>query len=141
MNKCRAMLIDDHPGYRGFLRRCLSRHPFIEVVGESGSAEEAWPEIARLSPDLLTVDIHLPGENGFEFVRKLRDQYSGINAIFISFDGSPACRKTAEKMRCFYLSKESILEDLDPILEGLRPRTATAGGGADFPDDRSGQGG
>ncbi len=134
------MLIDDHAGFRRFLRKCLARHPFIEVVGESASAEEAWVEIERLSPDLLTVDVHLPGQDGFEFVRKAQGLNPEINAIFISFNGSPAFRDRAREMNCPYLVKDNLPEDLAPVLEGLRTCPVPAGAGANFEDDKGKRG-
>ncbi len=131
------MLIDDHAGFRRFLHRCLAHYPFIEVVGEARSAEEAWAAIPRLLPDLLTVDIHLPGRNGFEFARKVRDRYPGIDVVFISFTGNQSFRKTAGEMSCPYLTKENLLEDLDPVLEALRNCLRLAGEDENCEDDKN----
>ena len=113
----RTILIDDHAVFRKTLKRFLRQYPFIEVVGESESAEGAMEAVNRLSPELLTVDIHLPGEDGFELVRKLRMEYPEMKIIFISFNGNPAFEKKAEDMECPYVAKERLLDELTNALE------------------------
>jgi len=119
MKALRTILIDDHAGFRKTLKRFLRQYPFIEVVGESESAEEAMKEVNRLSPELLTVDIHLPGEDGFGFAGKIREQYPEMKVIFISFNGNPAFQKKAGEMRCPYVAKERLLDELPETLKRM----------------------
>jgi two-component system LytT family response regulator len=69
----RALLVDDEPLARRELRRLLSAHPEIEVVGEAGGAAEAERAIASLSPELVFLDIHMPERDGFELLESLED--------------------------------------------------------------------
>jgi len=67
----RALLIDDERLARGELRRLLAASPQIEVVGEASNADEAREQLQKLRPDLLFLDVQMPGETGLEFLETL----------------------------------------------------------------------
>ena len=69
----KALLIDDERIARQELRRLLILHPQINIVGEARTGEEALLQIGRLSPDLLFLDIHMPGMGAFELLQSLED--------------------------------------------------------------------
>jgi two-component system LytT family response regulator len=69
----RALIVDDERLARAELTRLLSAHPEVEVAGEARNGEEALDLIARLSPDLLFLDIQMPGMTGFELLEHLDD--------------------------------------------------------------------
>lgn len=68
----RLLLVDDHPVVREGLRSCLAAQPRFQIVGEAASGEEALRLAARLKPDLVLMDINLPGINGLEAAARLR---------------------------------------------------------------------
>ena len=67
----KALIIDDERLARTELRRLIEKHPEIVIVGEARDAEEAIEQIARLEPELLFLDIQMPGRNGFELLEQL----------------------------------------------------------------------
>jgi two-component system LytT family response regulator len=67
----KALLIDDERLARAELRRLLEKHPEVQIAGEARNAEEALEQIGRLEPELLFLDIQMPGCNGFELLEKL----------------------------------------------------------------------
>ena len=69
-----ALIIDDERLARGELRRLLAQHPEIEIVGEAANPHEAEARIAELKPELLFLDIQMPGRNGFELLAGLKRQ-------------------------------------------------------------------
>ncbi|HRJ21820.1 MAG TPA: LytTR family DNA-binding domain-containing protein [Bryobacteraceae bacterium] len=77
----RALLIDDERLARVELRRLLGAHPGIEIVGEAASAEEAEILIESLHPDLLFLDVQMPGRTGFELLESLD---SAPRVIFVT---------------------------------------------------------
>ena len=67
----RAVLIDDERLARNELRRLLKGHPEIEIVGEAINAGEAQEKILELKPDLIFLDIQMPGDDGFTLLEKI----------------------------------------------------------------------
>jgi two-component system LytT family response regulator len=67
----RALIVDDERLARNELRRLLGRHPDIEVVAEAANATEARKAIIDLEPDLLFLDVQMPGETGFDLLESL----------------------------------------------------------------------
>ena len=66
MTKQRILLVDDHEVVRLGLKALLERNPNFEVVGEASSAREALEQVATLQPDVVVMDIRLPGTSGIE---------------------------------------------------------------------------
>jgi two-component system LytT family response regulator len=67
----KALIIDDERLARAELRRLLEKHPDVEIVGEARDAEDALNQIRRMEPELLFLDIQMPGSNGFELLAQL----------------------------------------------------------------------
>jgi two-component system, LytTR family, response regulator len=67
----RAMIIDDEPLARRELRRLLAEFAWIDIVGEAANIGEAAPLIDRLLPDLLFLDVQMPGGTGFDLLERL----------------------------------------------------------------------
>ena len=69
----KAMLIDDEPPARRELRRLLSGFPWVEIVGEAGNVDQAAELVESLTPELLFLDIQMPGGSGFDLLARLED--------------------------------------------------------------------
>jgi two-component system, LytTR family, response regulator len=67
----RALIVDDERLARNELRRLLQDFPEIEIVGEARNSAEAQSQIEQLRPDLLFLDIRMPGEDGFQLLERL----------------------------------------------------------------------
>lgn len=74
----KALIIDDERLARNELRRLLEAHPGIEIVGEAVNGEDALDKIAELKPDLLFLDIQMPGKNGFEVLAELESNMPDV---------------------------------------------------------------
>ncbi len=68
-----ALIVDDERLARLELRRLLAAHPEVEVVGEARNAEEALELAPKLAPDVLFLDIQMPGMSGFDLLERLED--------------------------------------------------------------------
>jgi DNA-binding NarL/FixJ family response regulator len=71
--KIKVLLVDDHPFVRDGVRSCLARHGQFEVVGEASSGQEAITKAREFSPDIIVMDITMPGMNGLEATKCLRE--------------------------------------------------------------------
>ena len=67
----KTLIIDDERLARNELRRLLENFPKIQIIGEAANADEALPMIDELEPDLLFLDIQMPGKNGFELLQAI----------------------------------------------------------------------
>jgi two-component system LytT family response regulator len=69
----KAMIIDDEPPARRELRRLLTGFPWVEIVGEAGNVDQAVEMVETLTPELLFLDIQMPGGSGFDVLTRLED--------------------------------------------------------------------
>jgi two-component system LytT family response regulator len=69
----RVLLIDDERLARAELRRLLAAHPEVEIVGEAVNAADGVQQIAALKPDLIFLDVQMPGGSGFDMLAALED--------------------------------------------------------------------
>lgn len=74
MKKIRVMIIEDSAVVRGLLEHIIENDSRLEVAASTASAEDALALLNRVSPDVITMDIHLPGMNGFEATRKIMSE-------------------------------------------------------------------
>ncbi len=80
----RVMLVDDHELVRTGFRLILDNMPEVLVVGEAESGESALKQIPELKPDLVLMDVNMPGIGGIEATRRIRRNYPGIQVIAIT---------------------------------------------------------
>ncbi|MFV0410382.1 MAG: chemotaxis response regulator protein-glutamate methylesterase [Paracoccus sp. (in: a-proteobacteria)] len=85
MKPVRVLIIDDSATMRQLIRLRLRREAAITVVGEAGNADEARQALNRLAPDVLTLDVEMPGQSGLDFLRDLM-RVRPMPVIMISSD-------------------------------------------------------
>ncbi len=116
----RVLLVDDHALVRSAIRQALDA-PDIEVVGEARNAEEALDLAPRLRPDLVLLDIDLPGMTGIEAVRELAPRLPETRVVMLTV--STDRRNLLEAMRhgaAGYLTKDLTGDALLRAVRGLR---------------------
>jgi two-component system response regulator DevR len=84
MAKQRIILVDDHEVVRLGLKSLLERHPQFEVVGEAASARDALEQVAAMEPDVVVMDIRLPGTSGIEACEQIVDQHPNTKVIMLT---------------------------------------------------------
>jgi DNA-binding NarL/FixJ family response regulator len=80
----RIVIADDHPLFRGGLRALLDSVSDTEVVGEAATGEEAVTAALTLVPDVVVMDINMPGLNGIEATRRILDETDGVNVLVMT---------------------------------------------------------
>ncbi len=80
----RVLMVDDHAILRDGLRSLLERQPGILVVGEASSGEEALEKVAELEPDIVLMDLAMPGMNGLEATQRLRRSHPRVRVLILT---------------------------------------------------------
>jgi two-component system invasion response regulator UvrY len=80
----KVMLVDDHDLVRTGIKRLLEDHPNIEIVGEAVSGEEALQQVSVYDPDVVLMDINMPGIGGLEATRKLLQRKPKLKIIVVT---------------------------------------------------------
>lgn len=116
----RVMLVDDHALVRSAVRGALEA-PDIEVVAEASSAEAAFDEALRTRPEVILLDVDMPGMSGLQLVRELRPRLPETKIVMLSVSGDD--RNVLEAMRhgaAGYLTKDLGPEALQRAVRGIR---------------------
>ena len=84
MSKYRIVLVDDHEVVRLGLKALLDRHPQFEVVGEAGSSREAIEVVSNIQPDVVVMDVRLPGTSGIEACEEITRRFPNTKVIMLT---------------------------------------------------------
>jgi two-component system, NarL family, nitrate/nitrite response regulator NarL len=113
----RVMLVDDHGFVRSAIRQALTA-PDIEVVGEAPTGEEALKLAPELRPDVLLIDIDLPGMSGLRLLRELRPRLPDSKFVMLTVSTSQVDVLEAVRLGAVgYLTKDL---DADALLRSIR---------------------
>src|SRR5437016_1908293 len=80
----RIVIVDDHPLFRKGLEQLINSGDSFAVCGEAGNAADAMSEIRKLHPDLVIIDISLPGANGIELIKNVRAEFPKLLILVLS---------------------------------------------------------
>ncbi len=123
MPKQRIVLVDDHEVVRLGLKSLLERHPQFEVVGEAGSAREAMEQVAALKPEIVLMDIRLPGTSGIEACEEIVNKYPGTKVIMLTSYAEDemlfsAIRAGASGYILKQIESEALIKALESVSRG-----------------------
>ncbi|MBZ5634334.1 MAG: LytTR family DNA-binding domain-containing protein [Acidobacteriia bacterium] len=117
----KALIVDDERLARTELRRLLAQHPEVEIAGEARNGEEALALAAQLSPDLLLLDVQMPGLTGFDLLERLDD----VPQVIFTTAYDAYAIKAFEVNALDYLMKPIAPARLAAALAKVRPRTGS----------------
>ena len=111
--RVRVLIVDDHPVVRTGLRGMLEGQPNLEVVGEAGDGEEAVKLTERLSPNVVLMDLSMPGMGGVAATAKIKERMPGAHVLVLTtYDSGADILRAIEAGATGYLLKDAPREEL-----------------------------
>ena len=115
---CKTLIVDDNVTFRQMLKESLySRFPKMEIE-EEPDGRDLFNKIDTFDPKIVFMDIRLPGENGLELTKKIKENYPGIIIVILTSYDLPEYRQAArESMADYFVLKDSPIQDFQRIPE------------------------
>jgi two-component system response regulator DevR len=131
-NRIRLLIVDDHEVVRLGLRTLLTDEADLEVVAEAGTAEQALVQVANHHPDVVILDIQLPGRSGLEACQEIRRKFPETQVVILTSHGGESFAEQALRAGAAgYVLKQVGNEELVRAIRAARrgeialdPRTA-----------------
>lgn len=113
MRTIRVLLVDDHPIVRRGLHHVLRDEAYIEVIGEAATGDEALARTHQLKPDVVVMDLTMPGLNGVEATRSVRAQCPESRVLILTMHDDPeSLREVLRAGASGYVTKGMVAEEL-----------------------------
>jgi len=117
-NHVRILLVDDHEPFRRYIFSMLAEDAAVQVVGPAGDGLEAVQQAKVLQPDVILLDIGLPGINGIEAARQIGEIANKARIIFLTQESSPEVVQKAFNLGAWgYITKAQAGAELLPAVE------------------------
>lgn len=116
----RVILADDHPVVRTGIRTLLQQADDIIVVAETGNGSEVFKLVEQLAPDVLLLDMEMPGLSGVEVAMRLKEQGAPVRVLALSaYDDEEYIRNLLLHGAAGYLTKEEAIEIIIDAVRGV----------------------
>ncbi len=117
-NPARVLIADDHPIFRQGLRLVIEKNPAVEVVAEADNGESALVQVRYLKPDLVFLDIAMPGQDGLSVLELLRAENNPIRVIMMtSYHEQAYLNRAMDLDVSGYLLKDDSRDEISQCLE------------------------
>jgi DNA-binding NarL/FixJ family response regulator len=127
--RVRVLAVDDQPIFLRAVRQLLRAAPGFEQVGEAGSGEEAIARVAELRPDLVLLDVRMPGMDGVETARRLLATRMPPTIVLISLEPLPEPEPGLDLPAAGFLRKQELsVRSLAAVWAEYRPTTTAQRG-------------
>ena len=118
--KVTIVLVDDHAVVRAGVKRLLEQEPLFEVIGEAESGEKAYQLFGELNPDVMVMDLSMPGMGGLEAIRRILMRHEKAKILVLSMHEDLSFANQALKLGAKgYLIKNTLGDDLVKAIETI----------------------
>ena len=120
------MLVDDHAVVRAGYKRFIELDPALKVVAEASTGEEAYSKLESARIDVLIMDLSMPGQGGFESLRRIMNRFPGQKVLIFSMHENASVANQALQLGASgYLTKsmepELIVQAIHDVMAGMTP--------------------
>ncbi|GHD33555.1 response regulator transcription factor [Nocardiopsis kunsanensis] len=125
----RILLVDDHPVVREGLRGMLAAETGLTIVGEASSGPESVARVAELSPDVVLMDLRMPGGDGVEATARIRAEFPEVHVLVLTtYDIDRDILRAVEAGATGYLLKDTPRAELaESVRSAARGETVLSG--------------
>jgi DNA-binding NarL/FixJ family response regulator len=123
LRRLKVLIVDDHHLMLAAVRASLSREEDIEVVGEADSGEKVLPLVGQTGPDVVLLDVRMPGMDGLTVLEKLQEQYPSVAVVMLSGIDDPVLVRAALERG----ASAFVLKHVDPRDLGSALRQSLSG--------------
>jgi DNA-binding NarL/FixJ family response regulator len=116
MYTLKVLLADDHASFRRILSSFLRTQRGIKIVGEAADGREVVEKAKHLHPDIVLMDVHMPGQNGIEATKIIKSNLPSTRVFILSMDISEICQKKSNECADGFIPKSSIKTALLSVL-------------------------
>jgi DNA-binding NarL/FixJ family response regulator len=119
-NNARILIVDDHPLFRQGLRMAIESKPPSKVVSEAGSGSDAVKLAGELKPDVIVLDMDMPGMNGLEAARAILSELPAARIVFLTLHKDEGIFDEAMSIGAMgYMLKENAITDILSCIEAV----------------------
>jgi DNA-binding NarL/FixJ family response regulator len=116
----RVLVVDDYEFFRNLVRCVLEVMPEFVVVGEAGNADEAIRRVENLHPDIVLMDVSMPGLDGITAMRIIKERWPSIKVVVVTLHEGKLYRTHAASARADgFVGKSRLNQDLPDMLRRL----------------------
>ena len=116
----KVLIVDDSKIVCKGLRQMLTNITDVEIVGQAHNTGEAFTAITELKPDVVILDIRLPGKSGIEFLKDIRAKKLPIRVIMLTNYPYPQYRKKCEELGAdYFFDKVTEIEEIPKVIEEM----------------------
>jgi DNA-binding NarL/FixJ family response regulator len=114
----RILVVDDSPAFVRTLCAFFENYPNVEIVGTASSAHQALVTVGKLQPDLVLMDLQMPGMNGLEATKVLSRRFPAIPVVMLTSHDMAGLRQDCKDSGAYeFAAKERLSIELPAILE------------------------
>jgi DNA-binding NarL/FixJ family response regulator len=125
MQTIKILIVDDEARFREQVKELLLVEPNIEVAGEAADGREAICQARELKPDLILMDVRMPGLNGIDATRQLKSEMPAMRVIILSLYDVAMYKKAAIASGADgYLKKSAMVKELIPTIRRVITRNS-----------------
>jgi DNA-binding NarL/FixJ family response regulator len=119
---CRTLIVEDNADFRKMVKESLySRFPTMKIE-EEPNGSELFTKMDAFHPDIVFMDIRLPGENGLDLTKKIKMIYPDVTVVILTTYDFPEYRQAARQCKAdHFVSKDSPTSDFLALVESICP--------------------